>query len=179
MFALFIFSFIFLYLLLPHKIDLRLKACISTLFLFFRISHFSSKKSLSLFPVNTLKNIATSEFFTYEPIKASNFASMVCFNWKLNLFFFFTYFKLILLPSVNISLNPGPINGFQEQNYDQWTVFKIRVLHFVHININSLLPKVDELRYIAKLSEDAVIVISESILNECVLSSQIQLKIMI
>ena len=89
MIALFIFSFIFLYLLLPHKIDLRLKACISTLFLFFRISHFSSKKSLSLFPVKTLKNIATSEFFTYEPIKASNFASMVCFNWKLNLFFFF------------------------------------------------------------------------------------------
>ena len=80
---------------------------------------------------------------------------------------------------MNISLNPGPINGFQEQNYDQWTVFKIRVLHFVHININSLLPKVDELRYIAKLSEDAVIVISESILNESVLSSQIQLKIMI
>ena len=49
----------------------------------------------------------------------------------------------------------------------------------MHININSLLPKVDELRYIAKLSEDAVIVISESILNENVLSSQIQLKIMI
>ena len=80
---------------------------------------------------------------------------------------------------MNICLNPGPINGFQEQNYDQWTVFKIRVLHFVHININSLLPKVDELRYIAKLSEDAVIAISESILNESVLSSQIQLKIMI
>ena len=104
MFALFIFSFIFLYLLLPHKIDLRLKACISTLFLFFSISHFSSKKSLSLFPVNTLKNIATSEFFTYEPIKASNFASMVCFNWKLNLFFIF-FFSFSGTGIIRLTLN--------------------------------------------------------------------------
>ena len=45
MIALFLFSFILLFLLLPHKRDLRLKACISTIFLFFNISHFSSKKS--------------------------------------------------------------------------------------------------------------------------------------
>ena len=80
MIALFLFSFILLFHLLPHKKDLRLKACISTIFLFFSIFHFSSKKSLSSFPENTLKNISTSEFFTYESIKASNFASMVCFN---------------------------------------------------------------------------------------------------
>ena len=80
MIALLVFSFILLFLLLPHKRDLRLKACISTIFLFFSNSHFSSKKSLSSFPENTLKNINTPEFFTYESIKASNFASMVCFN---------------------------------------------------------------------------------------------------
>ena len=88
MIALFVFSFILLFLLLPHKRDLRLKACISTIFLFFSISHFSSKKSLSSFPENTLKIISTSEFFTYESIKASNFASMVCFSRQLNLFCF-------------------------------------------------------------------------------------------
>ena len=71
MIALFVFSFILLFLLLPHKRDLRLKACISTIFLFFSISHFSSKKSLSSFSDNTLKNITTLEFFTYESIKAS------------------------------------------------------------------------------------------------------------
>ena len=104
MIALFVFSFILLFLLLPHKRDLRLKACISTIFLFFSISHFSSKKSLSSFPENTLKNISTSEFFTYESIKASNFASMVCFNRELNLFCFSnlryrnnkTYFRWLL-----------------------------------------------------------------------------------
>ena len=153
MIALFVFNFIILFLLLPHKRNLRLKACVSTIFLFFSISHFSSKKSLSSFPGNTLKNISTSEFFTYESIKASNFASMVCFNRELNLFCFSnlryrnnkTYFRLLLLLSGDISLNPGPINGSQQHNYDQWAVFKKRGLCFVHINTNSLLPKIDEL----------------------------------
>ena len=118
MIALFVFSFILLFLLLPHKRDLRLKACISTIFLFFSISHFSSKKS---FPENTLKNISTSAFFTCESIKASNFASMVSFNRELNLFCFSNvryrnnknYFRLLLLLSEDISLNPRPINGSQ------------------------------------------------------------------
>ena len=64
-----------------------------------------------------------------------------------------TYFQLLLLPCGDISFNPGPINGFHEHNYDQWAVFNIRALHFVHININSLLPKIEEFPYIAKQSE--------------------------
>ena len=83
---------------------------------------------------------------------------------------------MLLLLSGDISLNPGPINGSQQHNYDQWAVFKKRGLHFVHININSLLPKIDELRYIAKLSEAAVIGISESKLDDSVLSSEIQIE---
>ena len=47
----------------------------------------------------------------------------------------------------------------------------------MHININSLLPKIDELRYIAKLSEAAVIGISESKFDDLVLSSsEIQIE---
>ena len=67
--ALIVFSFILVFLLLPHKGDLRLKACISTIFLFFSISHFSSKKTLILFPQNTLENITTLEFFHMNPLK--------------------------------------------------------------------------------------------------------------
>ena len=89
---LFVFSFILSFLLLPRKRHLRLKTCISTVLLLFSISHFSSKNYMSSFPVNILKNIVTSEFFTYEYIKASNFASIACFNWELNLFFFFFFF---------------------------------------------------------------------------------------
>ena len=46
----------------------------------------------------------------------------------------------------------------------------------MHININSLKPKIDELQYIAKLSEAAVIGISESKLGDSVLSSEIQIE---
>ena len=175
--TLFAFSFIILFLLLPSKRDIRLKLCISTFFWLFSISHFSSKNSLSLFPVNTVR-----KFFTYEYIKASNFASMTRFSREPNLFFFFilryqnnyTYFQLLLLPSGDISFNPGPINGFQEHSYDQRAVFNTRALHIVHSNINSLLPEIDEFPYIAKLSEAVVIVISESKLDESLLSSEIQ-----
>ena len=83
---------------------------------------------------------------------------------------------MLLLPSGDISFNPGPINCFQEHNYDQRAVFNIRALHFVHSNINSLLPKKDEFPCIAKLSEAAVIVISESKFDESVLSSEIQVE---
>ena len=46
----------------------------------------------------------------------------------------------------------------------------------MNININSLLQKIDELQYIAKLSEAAVIGISESKLDDSVLSSEIQIE---
>ena len=46
----------------------------------------------------------------------------------------------------------------------------------MHININSLLPKIDELQYIAKLSEAAVIGILESKLDDSVQSFKTQIK---
>ena len=45
----------------------------------------------------------------------------------------------------------------------------------VRLNINSLLPKIDELRNIAKLSNAAVIGIGESKLDDSVLSSEIHI----
>ena len=55
----------------------------------------------------------------------------------------------------------------------KWSVFNSRGFHFIHLNVNSLLPKIDELRNIAKLSNAAVIGISESKLDDCVISSEI------
>ena len=46
----------------------------------------------------------------------------------------------------------------------------------MHVNINSLLPKIDELLCIAKLSENGVISISESKLDDSVRSSEIQIE---
>ena len=71
------------------------------------IYHFSSKDFLSSSPENTLKSVATLEFFTYESIKVCNFVNMVCFSRDLNLFCFSelrdmnkkTYFQSLLLLS--------------------------------------------------------------------------------
>ena len=43
-------------------------------------------------------------------------------------------------------------------------------LHLLHLNANSNLP-IDELRYIAKLSNAAVVGISETKLDNCILDS--------
>ena len=48
----------------------------------------------------------------------------------------------------------------------EWTVLKSKGLHLIHLNINSLLPKIDELRYIANSSNVPVIGISKSKLDE-------------
>ena len=48
-------------------------------------------------------------------------------------------------------------------------------LHFIHLNVNSWLTKIDELRNIAKLSNVTVIGISESKLDESVLPSEIDI----
>ena len=56
---------------------------------------------------------------------------------------------------------------------DKFEVFNWKELHFIHLNINSLLPKIDELRYIAKNSNAAVIGISETKLDNTVYDSEV------
>ena len=73
--------------------------------------------------------------------------------------------KLILLLSSDISLNPGP-NRTNHQLTEDLKVFKNRGLHFIHLNINSLLSKIDELREIVKASNVTVLGITESKLDD-------------
>ena len=75
------------------------------------------------------------------------------------------YLKLILLLSGCKSLNPGP-NRTNHQLTENLKVFKTRVLHFIHLNINSLLSKIDELREIVKGSNATVVGITESKLDD-------------
>ena len=71
------------------------------------------------------------------------------------------FFKLILLLSGNLNLNPG-----STQISATWSVFKNRGLHFVHLNINSLQSKIEELRQIAKDTNFEVVGLSETKLDE-------------
>ena len=56
-----------------------------------------------------------------------------------------------------------------------WNIFKNKGINFIHLNINSLLPKIEELRFIAKSTNAAVIVICESKLHTSVLEQEISI----
>ena len=47
-------------------------------------------------------------------------------------------------------------------------------MHFIHININSLLPKIDEVRCIANITNASIIGISEAKLDETIWSSELE-----
>ena len=121
--------------------------------------------------------------FTYESIDACNLLHTSHIH---NAFVFFalskfkyrnkdSFFKLLLLLSGDISLNPGPSHVNQTSYNNEWDVFKARGLHFIHININSLLPKIEELRRIACQSNAAVIGTSESKLDNSIFDSEIEI----
>ena len=69
--------------------------------------------------------------------------------------------------SGDISLNPGP-NQTNDQLTENLKVFKNRGLHFIYLNINSLLLKIDELRELVKASNATVVGITESKLNDSI-----------
>ena len=83
---------------------------------------------------------------------------------------------MLFLLSGDISLNPGPFSNPQLFKEEEWRAFSNRGLHLIHLNINSLLPKIDELRDIAKRTKAAVIGISESKLDSTVLDPEIYIE---
>ena len=69
---------------------------------------------------------------------------------------------MILILSDDIELNPGLADRNQIKKED-FEVFNNKGLHFMHLNINSLLnDKIDKLSYIARSSNAAVIGITET-----------------
>ena len=59
---------------------------------------------------------------------------------------------------------------------DAWNIFEKRGMHFIHLNINSILPKIDEIRYIAKLAYATAIGLSETKLDNAVFSSELEIE---
>ena len=80
---------------------------------------------------------------------------------------------LLLMLSGDISINPGP-NDLTVFN-DDWKVFSQKGFHMVHLNINSLLPKIDELRAIASSTKASIIGITESKIDKSVTDSEISI----
>ena len=60
-------------------------------------------------------------------------------------------------------------------NVNIWEPFNKKGLHFLHININSLLPKIDDLKCIANKTKAAIIGITESKLDHTVSDLEVNL----
>ena len=58
---------------------------------------------------------------------------------------------------------------------DNWEVFNKRGLHLIHLNMNSILSKIDELHVIAKKSRASVMRITEPKLDKTVLDEEINI----
>ena len=86
-------------------------------------------------------------------------------------------YRLLVLLLGDISLNPGPFHNLQPLDHDEWNNFRHRELHF--LLLNSLLVKTDELRDIARLTNVAVIRISEWKSDNSMLTSEFELISMI
>ena len=76
------------------------------------------------------------------------------------------------LPDVNSS-------ELDDRSTDVYKCFKKRGLHFIHLNVRSLLPKLDELHIIAIKSKAAVIGVTETWLDDSVEDSEIELQDML
>ena len=77
--------------------------------------------------------------------------------------------------SGDISLNPGPVYNTQSLHSNEWNVFRSKEIYLIHLNFNSLLPKIDEICYMAERAKAAVIGITESKLDESIFQSEIQI----
>lgn len=84
-----------------------------------------------------------------------------------------SYYRLIVILSDDISCNLSFVYNNHSPNLKGSDEFKIKGLHILHLNVNSVLPNVVELKYIAKLSNPAVIGMTESKLNDNILDSEI------
>ena len=97
-----------------------------------------------------------------------------------------SFFKLALLISGDIQSNPGPTYGvcfvlitynlpLIPSHNEAWKVFKGKGMHFRHLNVNSLLSKIEELRTLAFNTNISVLRITETKLDNTI--SKEELKI--
>ena len=86
-----------------------------------------------------------------------------------------SFLRILLLLSGDISLNPGPFYNNQSLDSYEWDVFRSKRIHLIHLSVNSLFPKIDEIHYIAERTKATVIGITESKLDESIFQSEIKI----
>ena len=80
-----------------------------------------------------------------------------------------------MLLSGDASLNPGPVQISSAVNVNIWEPLNKKYLYFLHINMNSLLPKIGELKCIANKAKATIIGIAEPKLDRTVPDLEVNL----
>ena len=73
-----------------------------------------------------------------------------------------SFLRILLILTGDISLNPGPGYNNQSLHSNECNIFRSKGIHLIHLNVNSLLPKAEKIRYIAEHTKAVVIGITES-----------------
>ena len=132
-----------------------------------------------------MKCCPNSKVFSIEVIKiTSDFSSAeirvdlgyfvlnkICFKRKKCL----KFYQFIILLSGDISLNPGP-SQYPQDNDNKFEPFHKSGLHVLHINVNSLLLKIHELRDTVGHTKVAVLGITESKLDSSVFDQEVDIN---
>ena len=137
------------------------------------------------FPFNftSLKKCSTNEFFNLETITSCHYIQHITLHQNLvclavtNLKYkdYNNFYQFLLLLSGDVSLNPGPVQISLAVNINICEPLNKKGLHFLHININSLLTKIDELKCMANETNAAIIGITESKLDHTVPDLEVNL----
>ena len=59
---------------------------------------------------------------------------------------------------------------------DKWEIFQKKGLHFLHLNVNSLLPKIEEIRFIAQKTRASIIGITETKLDSSITTGEVEIE---
>ena len=151
-----------------------------TVFIFLQIHLDSPSCQNSYLKVKVFNKI---QFFTLEFIHTCDVLITFRFNYlckfhtipKVKRMNNKSFLRILLILSGDISLNPRPFYNNQSLHSNEWNVFRSKGIHLIHLNVNSLLPKIDEIRYIAQRTKAAVIGITESKLDESIFQSEIEI----
>ena len=163
-------AFFYVFLFLKHKRDMRLPYLL-IVFIFLQIHLDLPSRQKAYLKIKIFNKI---QFFTVEFIHTCDDLFNFHFNYlckfhlipKLKRINNKSFLRILLLLSGDISLNPAPAYNNQSLHSNEWNVFRSKGIHLIHLNVNSLLPKIDEIRYIAERAKAAVIAITESKLDE-------------
>ena len=132
-----------------------------------------------------LKYCSKFEFYHAESVKLQDNLGIINRNTNLAFFaisklrnkpaHFLKFYQISLIFSGDISLNPGPCQT-QLNDDKTWDPLKTKGLQLCHLNVNSLLSKIDEIRDIANRIKPAVLGITESKLDSFVTNIEVNIN---